>query len=102
MAQHQVKDMQAYAEGFNKGAELIKTQKKLVSVNASFIKSLLSKEYTKSFYQGVADGWDFGFRKEKERLQQQQYKDKQSKRTTQMQQMQGKQHTREKGNDQER
>ena len=66
-----VTDLRAYEDGFNKGIELIEKHKKLLSVTASFIKSLMYKEYSKSFTQGVVDGWDFGFRKQKEILQEQ-------------------------------
>lgn len=88
-----VKDIEAYSDGFNKGAELIETHKKLTSVNASFFKSLISREYRKSFYQGVADGWDYGFKKEKQKLQKQTkgkqmtFSERSKKREEEMQQM---------------
>ncbi len=83
----EVKDLDAYTLGFNKGTQLIETHKRLVSVNASFIKSLISKEYSKSFHKGVADGWDYGFKKEKQKLQNQ-AKQKTATRMAEMDQMQ--------------
>ncbi|MEL6973048.1 MAG: hypothetical protein AAFO02_22980 [Bacteroidota bacterium] len=73
MSQHdiRVKDMDAYTEGYNKGAVLIATHKKLTSVQASFLKSLMDKNYSESFYIGVKDGWDDGFRRQKRKLQEQ-------------------------------
>lgn len=83
----EVKDLDAYTLGFNKGTQLIETHKRLVSVNASFIKSLISKEYSKSFHKGVADGWDYGFKKEKQKLQNQ-AKQKTAERMAEVEQMQ--------------
>lgn len=83
----EVKDLDAYTLGFNKGTQLIETHKRLVSVSASFIKSLISKEYSKSFHKGVADGWDYGFKKEKQKLQNQ-AKQKTATRMAEMDQMQ--------------
>lgn len=100
----EVKDVDAYTLGFNKGTELILTHKKLVSVSASFIKSLISKEYSKSFHKGVADGWDYGFKKEKQKLQDQAkektFQERSKEREVEMQQMKKKPKGKE--NEQER
>ena len=67
----QVKNLDAYEDGFNKGIDLVEKHKKLISASASFIKSLMYKDYNSSYSKGVADGWDYGFRKKKEILQEQ-------------------------------
>ncbi|MEL6837587.1 MAG: hypothetical protein AAFP77_31550 [Bacteroidota bacterium] len=66
-----VKDLKAYGEGFNRGAYLANTQKKLTSVQASFIKSLLSRDYSQSFLRGLVDGWDHSFQRYRQRLKEQ-------------------------------
>ncbi|MEL6659151.1 MAG: hypothetical protein AAFP77_31615 [Bacteroidota bacterium] len=66
-----VKDLKAYGEGFNRGAYLANTHKKLTSVQASFIRSLLSRDYSQSYMQGIYDGWQSSFERLRQKLKDQ-------------------------------
>lgn len=71
----QITDTKAYVQGYNRGHELCIHQKKLTSMTAAMIRSLISRSFHDSYHQGLQDGYQEGFKSVKKELQKQRSED---------------------------